>query len=190
VIYVLDTSILIDLIKNLPPAITQRVDSLTEDALLCMSFVTWTELLKGVERSARKPEVLRRLHALARQVAVLYPSGPAVCGHCAEQFTRLKDAGTLNSANDLWIACHALAENATLVTHNNHEFQWVRELGWNAGRLRTGPVSLRRCSRLAGSKGRPAAMAAILRKVGGRAVVRPSLPRFCRQPVMGGAGPR
>jgi tRNA(fMet)-specific endonuclease VapC len=36
----LDTSILIDLIKNLPPAIAQRVDSLAEDALLCMSFVT------------------------------------------------------------------------------------------------------------------------------------------------------
>jgi predicted nucleic acid-binding protein len=146
--------------------------------------------VKGVDRSARRPEVLRRLHALGRQVAVLYPSGPAVCEHYAEKFTRLKDAGTPNGANDLWIACHALAENATLVTHNNHEFQRVRELEWNNGRLRTDPESLRRCSRLAGSKGRPAAMAAILREVGARAVVRPSLPWFCRQPVMGGAGPR
>ena len=25
-------------------------------------------------------------------------------------------------ANDLWIACHALAESATLVTHNTSEF--------------------------------------------------------------------
>ena len=77
-----------------PPAIAQRVDALPEDARLCMSFVTWAELLKGAERSTRKPEVLRRLEALARQVAVLYPAGPAICEHYAEQFTRLKDAGT------------------------------------------------------------------------------------------------
>ena len=90
-----------------------------------MSFVTWAELLKGAERSTRKPEVLRRLEALARQVAVLYPEGPAICEHYAEQFTRLKDAGTPIGANDLWIACHALAESATLVTHNTREFQRV-----------------------------------------------------------------
>ena len=31
-------------------------------------------------------------------------------------------------ANDLWISCHALAENATLVTHNSREFQRVGRL--------------------------------------------------------------
>ena len=40
----------------------------------------------------------------------------------------LKDAGTLIGANDLWIACHALAEGATLVTHNTREFQRVEGL--------------------------------------------------------------
>lgn len=102
-ICVLDTNILIDLIKHQPPAIARRVDALPEDARLCMSFVTWAELLKGAERSTKKPEVLRRLEALARQVAVLYPEGPAICEHYAEQFTRLKDAGTPIGANDLWI---------------------------------------------------------------------------------------
>jgi len=34
---------------------------------------------------------------------VLYPEGPAICEHYAEQFTRLKDAGTPIGANDLWI---------------------------------------------------------------------------------------
>lgn len=124
-IYVLDTNVLIYLIKNQPLAIAQRVDTLPEDARLCMSFVTWAELLKGAERSTRKPEVVRRLAALARQVTVLYPAGPAICEHYAEQFTRLKDAGTPMGANDLWIACHALAENATLMTHNIREFQRV-----------------------------------------------------------------
>lgn len=127
-IYLLDTNILIYLIKNQPPAIAQRVNALQEDARLCMSFITWAELLKGAERSVRKPEVVRRLEALARQVAVLYPAGPAICQHYAQQATRLKDAGTPIGANDLWIACHALAEGATLVTHNTREFQRVHGL--------------------------------------------------------------
>lgn len=127
-IYLLDTNILIYLIKNQPPTIAQRVDGLPDEAQLCMSFITWAELLKGAERSTRKAEVLRRLEVLTRQIRVLYPSGPAICQHYAEQFTRLKDAGTPIGANDLWIACHALAESATLVTHNTREFERVAGL--------------------------------------------------------------
>lgn len=127
-IYLLDTNILIYLIKHRPPAVAQRVDALPEDDRLCMSFVTWAELLKGAERSTRKTEVLRRLDALAREVPVAYPAGPAICRHYAEQSTRLKDAGTPIGANDLWIACHALAEGATLVTHNMREFTRVARL--------------------------------------------------------------
>lgn len=127
-IYLLDTNILIYLIKHQPPAVAQRVDALPEDARLCMSFITWAELLKGAQRSIRKAEVLRRLEALTRQVAVLYPTGPAICQHYAEEFTRLKDAGTPIGANHLWIACHALAERATLVTHNVREFRRVAGL--------------------------------------------------------------
>lgn len=127
-IYLLDTKILIYLIKNQPPVIGERIDALPEEDSLRMSFVTWAELLKGAERSTRKTEVLRRLDALARQVPVSYPSGPAICRHYAEQSNRLKDSGTPIGANDLWIACHALAEKATLVTHNTREFKRVTGL--------------------------------------------------------------
>ena len=127
-IYLLDTNILIYLIKNQPPAVAERVNALPEDDGLCMSFITWAELLKGAERSVRKTEVLRRLDVLARQVTVIYPTGPTICRHYAEQFVRLKDAGTPIGANDLWIACHALAEEATLVTHNTREFRRVAGL--------------------------------------------------------------
>ncbi len=135
-IYLLDTDLLIYLIKNQPPAIAQRVDALTEADRLGMSFITWAQLLKGAERSTRKPQVLQRLDALARQVAVLYPTTPAICRHYAEQFTRLRASGTPIGANDLWIACHALAESATLVTHNTREFQRISGLqmeDWTIG---------------------------------------------------------
>jgi tRNA(fMet)-specific endonuclease VapC len=128
VIFLLDTNILIYLIKNRPPGIARRVSALPPQDRLCMSFDSWAELLQGAERSTRKPEVLRRLDVLARQVPVLYPAGPAICRHYAEQSTRLKEAGTPIGANDLWIACHALAEQATLVTHNTREFERVAGL--------------------------------------------------------------
>ena len=56
------------------------------------------------------------------------PSGPSICRHYAEQATQLKDQGTPIGANDLWIACHALADAATLVTHNTREFKRVSGL--------------------------------------------------------------
>jgi tRNA(fMet)-specific endonuclease VapC len=124
----LDTNTLIYLIRNRPPAIAQRIDDLTEADEICMSFITWAELLKGAERSTRKAEVLRRLETLSRQVPVRYPGGPAICRHYAEQAARLKDRGTPIGANDLWIACHALAESATLVTHNVREFSRIEGL--------------------------------------------------------------
>jgi tRNA(fMet)-specific endonuclease VapC len=125
VIYLLDTNILIYLIKNQPPSIAHRVDALRAEDRLWMSYVTEAEVLKGAERSTRKQEVLKRLDVLARQVQVIYPNNSAICRAYAEQFMRLKEAGTPIGANDLWIACHALAEYATLVTHNTREFERV-----------------------------------------------------------------
>ena len=124
----LDTNVLIYLIKNKPESVTQRVNALGEDDELCMSFVTYAELLKGAEGSTRKAEVLRRLEGLTRQVPVLYPSGTGLCQHYAEQSVRLKTAGTPIGSNDLWIACHALAEASVLVTNNESEFKRVAGL--------------------------------------------------------------
>ncbi len=127
-IHLLDTNILIYLMKQHPPGLAERVDALAPQDELGMSFVTWAELLLGAERSTRKAEVLLRLDALATLVPVRYPQGPRICRHYAEQFAQLKRAGTPIGANDLWIACHALAEEAVLVTHNTREFQRIQGL--------------------------------------------------------------
>ena len=124
----LDTNTLIYFIKNKPPAVAARINALNEDDELCMSFVTYAELLKGAERSTRKTEVLRKLEGLIQQIDVHYPVGPAVCRHYAEQATRLKAAGIPIGANDLWIASHALAEGATLVTNDTGEFSRITGL--------------------------------------------------------------
>ncbi len=126
--YLLDTNILIYLIKNKPPSVAERINALKTEDTLCMSFFTYAELLKGAERSTRKTQVLRKLDQLTRQVPVVFVVGHALCEHYAVQFTRLKSAGTPIGANDLWIACHALAEEATLVTNNTREFERVAGL--------------------------------------------------------------
>lgn len=124
----LDTDTLIYLIKHRPASVARKVGSLGATSQLCMSFISFAELLKGAERSTKKDAVVRQLEGLARQVPVLYSVGRSLCEHYAVQFTRLKAAGTPIGANDLWIACHALAEGATLVTHNQREFSRVAGL--------------------------------------------------------------
>ena len=124
----LDTNILIYLIRNKPAAVADRVNALGEDDTLCMSFFTFAELLKGAERSTRKTEVLRRIEGLTREIPVAHGTNRALCEHYAVHFTRLKEAGMPIGANDLWIACHALAEGATLVTNNTREFERIHGL--------------------------------------------------------------
>lgn len=126
--YLLDTNILIYLLKNRPESVAQRVNALPGEASLGMSFFTYAELLKGAERSSHKGDVLTRLERLTRQVPVIYDGTPRLCEHYAVHFTRLKLAGTPIGANDLWIACHALALEATLVTHNTREFERIEGL--------------------------------------------------------------
>lgn len=127
-IYLLDTDTLIYLIKQRPPAVAGRVDALSADDRLGMSFVSYAELLKGAERSLRKIETWRRLDTLVRQVPVFHEASPALCAHWAAQFVRLKEAGAMIGANDLWIACHALALDAVLVTNNTREFGRIEGL--------------------------------------------------------------
>lgn len=91
-IYLLDTNILIYLLKNKPPAVAQRVNALAEDAVLGMSFVTYAELLKGAERSIRKLEVQRQLDKLLGVVPVHYEGSAYLCRHYAVQSNQLRTA--------------------------------------------------------------------------------------------------
>jgi len=124
----LDTNTLIYFIRNRPPSVALRINAMDEDDSVCMSFVTYAELLKGAEGSTRKAEVLRRLQMLIRHVPVAYPAGEALCEHYARQAVRLKAEGWPIGGNDLWIASHALAEQATLVTNTTAEFGRVSGL--------------------------------------------------------------
>lgn len=82
-IYLLDTNILIYLSKNHPPQVAERIDAISDDDTLAMSFITWAELLRGAEGSQRRKATLQQLEGLKRLVPVLYPQGPGICQHYA-----------------------------------------------------------------------------------------------------------
>ena len=132
----LDTNILIYWIKHKPASVVERVNALDDDATLCMSFFTYAELLKGAERSTHRVRVLRQLDTLVAQIPVLYDTGRSLCEHYAKQSSSLRARGTPIGANDLWIACHALSQQATLVSHNVREFERIDGLSledWASG---------------------------------------------------------
>jgi len=71
---------------------------------------------------------LHQLQAVTGLVPVLFPDAPMICHHYAEQGVRLRAAATPIAGNDLWIACHALAAEAVLVTNNVGEFGSISNL--------------------------------------------------------------
>lgn len=127
-IYMLDTNIIIYLLKNKPPEVIQRLNALDDTSKICMSFVTYAELLKGAERSIRKAQVIKQIKNLAQTINVEFVTNEKLCESYASNFTHIKNAGTQIGANDLWIACHAISLAATLVTNNVREFERIKEL--------------------------------------------------------------
>ncbi|MCW9716655.1 type II toxin-antitoxin system VapC family toxin [Avibacterium sp. 21-594] len=128
-IYMLDTNILIYLMKNKPLAVAERVGQLLPSDQLVMSFITYAELLKGANGSLNPQKALEKISQITQRISVLYPT-ERICEYYGKLSHRLKKQGTPIGNNDLWIACHALAVNAVLVTHNVKEFQRIEELNW------------------------------------------------------------
>lgn len=125
--YMFDTNIIIYLIKNKPPQVAQKVESLPKNAELFMSFVTYGELLKGVHGSQNSQKSQANLDRITKRVKVLF-ADMSVCEYYGKWVNILKTKGTPIGNNDLWIASHALAVGAVVVTRNNKEFDRVGEL--------------------------------------------------------------
>lgn len=128
-IYMLDTNILIYLMKNRPLAVAERVAKLTAQDQLVMSFVTYAELLKGANGSNNPQQALAKIAQIIQRITVLYPDHKT-CEFYGVWSNKLRQQGTPIGNNELWIACHALACNAVLVTHNVKEFKRIESLNW------------------------------------------------------------
>lgn len=129
-LYLLDSNILSDLIRNPSGRAAQAIREIGVDEI-ATSVIVAAELRFGAAKSG-SPRIAERLEAMLERLRVhpLEPPADAVYGHIR---ARLEREGRSIGANDLLIAAHALALDATLVTDNEREFSRVeglRTLNW------------------------------------------------------------
>ena len=124
--YMLDTDICSYIMKRSNDALLKRLRK-TPVSDVCISVITKSELLYGVEVSPRRQQDEAALDAFLRYVEVLdFPNEAAP--HYAKIRADLKTLGTMIGANDLFIAAHARSLGLTLVTNNTSEFGRISDL--------------------------------------------------------------
>jgi tRNA(fMet)-specific endonuclease VapC len=124
--YMLDTDTCSYIMKRSNHAVLNRLQAIAVSDV-CMSVITKSELLYGVEVSPRRVHDAAALQAFLPYVEVLdFPNDAAA--HYAQIRAELKKRGQMIGANDLFIAAHARSLGLRLVTNNTAEFGRVKRL--------------------------------------------------------------
>ena len=124
--YMLDTDTCSYIMKRSNQSVLDRLQAVPVTDI-CVSVITKSELLYGVEVSPRRPQDTAALNAFLPHVDVLdFPDDAAT--HYAQIRADLKTRGGMIGANDLFIAAHARTLGLTLVTNNTAEFGRVQGL--------------------------------------------------------------
>jgi tRNA(fMet)-specific endonuclease VapC len=124
--YMLDTDTCSYIMKRSSPTLLKRLQK-TPVGDICISVITKSELLFGVEVSPKRQQDEAALTAFLRYIDVLdFPDEAA--SHYAKIRAELRTKGSMIGANDLFIAAHARSLGLTLVTNNTKEFRRVRSL--------------------------------------------------------------
>jgi tRNA(fMet)-specific endonuclease VapC len=124
--YMLDTDTCSYIMKRSSEAVLNRLRKVPVTDV-CMSVITKSELLYGVEVSPRRARDAAAFAAFIPYVEVMdFPDEAAA--HYALIRADLKKGGTMIGANDLFIAAHARSLGLVLVTNNTREFGRIQEL--------------------------------------------------------------
>ena len=123
--YLLDTNIISDLIKNPDGCVTRKIRDASE-ARIATSIIVAAELRYGAQKrgSAR---LSAHVEAVLSAITILPWDTPCDV-HYGKIRAALEANGTMIGANDLLIAAQALALSRTLVTDNVAEFGRVEGL--------------------------------------------------------------
>lgn len=123
--YMLDTNIVSEALRNPDGTVAMRIRT-APDKDISLSIIVAAELRFGTKkRSSQRITALVEGFLSRTQVLALETDADK---HYAEIRATLEKAGTPISANDMLIAAHALALDATLVTGNEREFSRVNGL--------------------------------------------------------------
>jgi len=124
--YMLDTNICIYSIKHKPEKVFLRLQEY-DPKEICISSVTYAELVYGVEKSQAVEKNRLALTLLLANIEILDFDAAA-----AESYGKiradLEKKGTPIGPLDMMIAGHAMSLNYTVVTNNTNEFRRVKDL--------------------------------------------------------------
>ncbi|MCY1169371.1 type II toxin-antitoxin system VapC family toxin [Sphingopyxis sp. SE2] len=121
----LDTNIVSELARNPHGIVSSRIAEVGPDSI-CVSIITAAELRYGCAKKG-SPKLLTQIEAILGSVQVLALDVPADTEYGGIR-AELESAGKPIGPNDLFIAAHAYALEATLVTANVGEFSRIRAL--------------------------------------------------------------
>jgi tRNA(fMet)-specific endonuclease VapC len=118
----LDTNIVIYTIKNRPEQARQAF--IQHEGQMCISSITWGELVYGAERSSQPERNLADIEGLAARLEVVSLDIQAAT-HFGQLRAELYRVGKPIGPYDMMIAGHARALGLILVTNNMKEFEQV-----------------------------------------------------------------
>lgn len=122
----LDTDTSSYIIKERPASVLREFDKLSMEQI-CISVVTYAELLYGVERSSSKRINRQVVDDFVNHLTV-YDWDARAAVHYGQIRTSLERAGTPIGAMDMMIAAHARSLHAVVVTNNERHFDRVANL--------------------------------------------------------------
>ena len=124
--YMLDTNICIYVIKHKPKTVFQKLQNINPEDV-CISSVTYAELVHGVEKSAAVEKNRLALSMLLANMEILdFDVDAADC--YGKIRAVLEKKGTPIGPLDMMIAAHAQSLGYTVVTNNVKEFSRVSAL--------------------------------------------------------------
>lgn len=123
--YVLDTNTLIYFFKGMGNVARRLLAQSPQD--IAIPAIVLYELEVGIAKSSQPKKRQKQLETLLNQINVL-PFGTAEAKITAQVRANLEKNGTPIGEYDTLIAATALAQRATLVTHNTQEFSRVPKL--------------------------------------------------------------
>lgn len=129
--YLLDTNVVIALLKNMPVGVRGRLRrAVSANATIAISSIVLFELWHGVARSQHRRDNTERLRIFLSGAIGVIPFEEEDAAAAGNLRQALESAGTPIGPYDLLIAAQALRTGATLVTANVAEFTRVRGLDW------------------------------------------------------------
>lgn len=128
-LYMLDTNICIFLLGRKKIAYFDKLDKLQTKmrGKIAISAIVLAELQYGIANSQHKLQNQNSLSTLLTNLDVL-PYTDKSAYYYGGIRAELKKKGCVIGSNDLFIASHAVAEDATLITNNTKEFQRIKDL--------------------------------------------------------------